>query len=156
MKENFLEVLLFIFEHFTANDLDVEEPENHLVSTLEECGFSSNEVDKALIWLDELALLREQNYSPKANITNAYRIYPPYEAEKLDVDCRGFIHFLEQMGVLDCQTRELIIDRAIALEGDEVNFEQLKWVVMMVLYNMPDKESEYVWIENMGLEHQLH
>jgi len=156
MKENVLEVLLFIFEHFTANDLDVEEPENNLVSTLEECGFSTNEVDKALIWLDDLSLLSEQNYSPKAKITNAHRIYLPHEAEKLDVDCRGFIHSLEQMGVLDCKARELVIDRAIALEGEEVNFEQLKWVLMMILYNMPDKESEYVWIENMGLKHQLH
>jgi len=156
MKEGVLEVLLFIFEHFTDNNSDEDEPDNDLVSTLEECGFARSEVNKALNWLDELARLREQNYSPQANVTNAYRIYSVYEEEKLNINCRGFIHFLEQMKVLDCQAREMVIDRAIALEGEEVDFEQLKWVVMMVLYNMPDKEGEYVWIENMDMEYQLH
>ena len=156
MKESVLEVLLFIFEHVIANDIEVDEPDNNLISTLEEYGFASNEVDKAFIWLDDLAFIKEQNYSPQVNNTNAYRVYPPLESEKLNVDCRGFIHFLEQIGVLDGQTRELVIDRAIALDGEEVNFKQLKWIVMMVLYNMPEKEGEYVWIENMDMVHQLH
>ncbi len=156
MKEGVLEVLLFIFEHFSDIHSDVNESENDLLSTLEECGFARSEINKALHWFDELARLREQNYSPKANNTKAYRIYSALETEKLNVNCRGFIHFLEQMKVLDCQAREMVIDRAIALEGEEVDFEQLKWVVMMVLYNMPDKEGEYVWIENMDMEYQIH
>ncbi len=156
MKEGVLEVLLFIFEHFTDNNTEENELDNDLVSTLEECGFARREVNKALLWLDDLAGLRDQNYSPQANGTNAFRIYSPFEKEKLNVDCRGFIHLLEQMGVLDCKAREMVIDRAIALDGEEVDFERLKWVVMMVLYNMPDKEGEYVWIENMGMEYQLH
>ena len=63
---------------------------------------------------------------------------------------------MEQMDGLDCQAREMVIDRAIALESEEVDLERLKWVVMMVLYNMPDKEGEYIWIENLNRNCQLH
>ena len=156
MKEDVLEVLLFIFEHFFDEDDGYLSQEEDIVATLVECGFGKNEVHKALIWLDDLVDLREQNYSPKADKCTAIRLYTSYECEKLNTDCRGFILFMEQMGILDCHTREMVIDRAIALEGEEVNVDRLKWVVMMVLFNMPDKESEYVWIENLDLKPQLH
>ena len=156
MKEDVLEVLLFIFEHFCDDDSGYTDQEDDLVSTLVQCGFGKNEVEKALLWLDDLVDLRDQDYSPDAHKTTAIRIYTAFEKEKLKTDCRGFILFMEQVGVLDCQAREMVIDRAIALEGKEVDIERLKWVVMMVLYNMPDKESEFVWIENLDLKQQLH
>lgn len=156
MKEDVLEVLLFIFEHLFSEESGYKEQEDDLVTTLEQCGFSKNEVTKALIWLDVLADLREQAYSPDADNTSATRIYTNLEKERLNTDCRGFILFMEQMGVLDTQAREMVIDRAIALEGEEVDLDRLKWVVMMVLYNMPDKEGEFVWIENLDMKHQLH
>ncbi len=93
--------------------------------------------------LDDLVDLRDQAYSPDADKTTAIRVYTSFERIKLNTDCRGFILFMEQMDVLDCQAREMVIDRAIALEGEEVDLDRLKWVVMMVLYNMPDREGEF-------------
>lgn len=156
MKEDVLEVLLFIFEHFLDDETGFAEQEDDLVTTLEQCGFGRSEASKALLWLDDLVDLKEQKYSPNANSTQAIRVYTPIEMGKLTTDCRGFILFLEQMGILDCQTREMVIDRAIALEADEVELDRLKWVVMMVLFNMPDKESEFAWIENMDFQQPLH
>ena len=156
MKEDVLEVLLFIFEHFFDDDSGFTEQDEDLVSTLEQCGFGRSEVNKALLWLDDLLDLRDQDYHPDANTSSAFRVYTDYELDKLNADCRGFIHFLEQLGVLNCQTREMVIDRAIALEGEDVDIDRLKWVVMMVLYNMPGKEGEFAWIENLDTEYPIH
>jgi len=156
VKEDVLEVLLFIFEHLFNDETEATEQEEDLLDTLEQCGFSKNESNKALLWLDDLVELREQNYSAIAKNATSIRIYTPYEQEVLNADCRGFILFLEQMGVLDCQSREMVIDRAIALEGKEVDLDRIKWVVMMVLYNMPNKESEFVWLENLDQELEIH
>jgi Smg protein len=156
MKEDVLEVLLFIFEYFFDDESSYSEKDDDLVSTLEQCGFGSSEVNKALLWLDDLVDLKDLDYSPGADKTTAIRVYTPNEKEKLNTDCRGFILFMEQMDILDCKARELVIDRAIALEGEDVDLDRLKWVMMMVLYNMPDKEGEFVWIENLDLECQLH
>src|SRR3546814_19646532 len=75
------------------------------------------------------------------------RVYFGPELDKLDVECRGFLLFLEQHGVLDADHRELVLDRAMALDQDELDLEDLKWVVLMVLFNQPGSEAAYAWME---------
>jgi Smg protein len=55
--------------------------------------------------------------------------------------------FLEQHGVLDAHQRELVLDRAMALEQDELDLDDLKWVVLMVLFNQPGSEAALAWME---------
>ena len=54
--------------------------------------------------------------------------------------------------MLDSITRELVIDRIDALEGAEIDLEQLKWVVLMVLFNRPGKEAVFAWMEDFVLD----
>ena len=75
------------------------------------------------------------------------RVFHGPELEKLDVECRGFLLFLEQHGVLDADQRELVLDRAMALDQDELDLDDLKWVVLMVLFNQPGSEAAYAWME---------
>ena len=43
--------------------------------------------------------------------------------------------------------RELVLDRAMALDQDELDLDDLKWVVLMVLFNQPGSEAAYAWME---------
>jgi Smg protein len=81
------------------------------------------------------------------------RIYTGDEMGRLDTRCRGFLIFLEQVGVLDGLSRELVIDRVMALEDEEMDLDQLKWVVLMVLFNQPGRESAYAWMEDLVIDH---
>jgi Smg protein len=56
------------------------------------------------------------------------------------------------MGVLNPASRELVIDRAMALENEDFDIEQLKWVVLMVLFNQPGEEAAYAWLEDLVFE----
>ena len=67
----------------------------------------------------------------------------------LDVEARGFIMFLEQINVLDTITREMVIDRVMEIDSKEFCLEDLKWVILMVLFNVPGKESAYAQMENL-------
>ena len=69
------------------------------------------------------------------------------ELDKLDTESRGFLLFLEQNGVLDAGQRELVLDRAMALDQEELELDDLKWVVLMVLFNQPGSEAAYAWME---------
>jgi Smg protein len=84
--------------------------------------------------------------------TRSIRVFSPEEEKKLDVECRGFLMFLEQMGVLNSVSRELVIDRIMALETPDIDLEQVKWVVLMVLFNQPGLEEAFTWMENMVME----
>jgi Smg protein len=80
------------------------------------------------------------------------RVFTFDEERKLDAECRGFIYFLEQAGVLDGISRELVIDRVLALENDELDISQLKWIILMVLFNQPGQEQAFVWMEDMVMD----
>jgi len=84
--------------------------------------------------------------------TGVNRVFNKQEMGKLDTECRGFITFLDQAGVLDMHDRELVIDRVMALESEEIDLYQLKWVVLMVLLNQPGKEDAFGWMEGIVMD----
>ena len=147
MKESILDVLLYLFEHFFTGEVDTDPigERSSLQSALIQAGFGSAEINKAFDWLDTLA--ERRLVSGKPHTSRPMRIFHGAELDKLDVECRGFLMFLEQHGILDTDQRELVLDRAMALDQDELDLDDLKWVVLMVLFNQPGAEAAYAWME---------
>lgn len=155
MKENILDVLMYLFENYINDDIGPETDEELLRTELRQAGFHHHEISKAFDWLDGLTSLQDKADSLVSQNTKSIRIYTSMEQEKLDTECRGFLLFLENVGVLDQQTRELVIDRIMALDTDEIDLEQIKWVVLMVLFNQPDKEAAYAWVEDLVFDETI-
>ena len=151
MKENILDVLMYLFENYINDEIEFDTDEESLRSELQEAGFRHGEITKAFQWLEGLTGLQNSDVLPPATM-GSLRIYTDKEIEKLDLESRGFLMFLEQTGVLDHATREMVIDRVMALEEDEIDLEQLKWVVLMVLFNQPGHEAAYAWMEDLVFE----
>ena len=145
MKETILDVLLFLFENYFYDDPDAVRDRDSLQHSLIQAGFSPAEISKAFDWLEELANQRPAVEDARAD--GPGRVYAEAESDRLDRDCLGFLMFLEQHGVLDADRRELVIDRAMALDQDEVDLDDLKWVVLMVLFNQPGAEAAFAWME---------
>ncbi len=40
----------------------------------------------------------------------------------------------------------------MALETDDIDLSQLKWVILMVLFNQPGQEEAYAWMEDLLFE----
>lgn len=148
MKESILDVLMFLFENYMDDEHLGEHDQETLRVELQEAGFPHREINKAFDWLQGLAG-DNKNFADGADGQSSIRVYSSEESAKLGMECRGFLLFLEQSGALDPIHRELIIDRAMELDHDEISLEQLKWVILMVLYNQPDQESTFVWMENL-------
>jgi Smg protein len=79
----------------------------------------------------------------------AIRVFDSAEAEKLDARARGYLLHLEQIGILQPAQRELVIDRLLALDNEEIDVEQTKWVVMMVLFSQPGQQDAYAQMEDL-------
>ncbi len=43
--------------------------------------------------------------------------------------------------MLNLETREMVIERVLALDTAEFDSEDLKWVILMVLFNIPGCEK---------------
>ena len=141
MKETVLDVLMYLFETFVDSEDEPEPNRNELRDELERAGFGAREIDRALEWLDGLNF----DEAPSSTTPNpaAIRIFDPGETERFDVVARGYLLHLEQVGILPPAQRELVIDRLLALESDEIDIEQIKWVVMMLLFSQPGQEQAY-------------
>ena len=146
MKETILDVLLYLFENYFYDDPDAVRDRDSLQHGLIQAGFSPTEISKAFDWLEALANQRPTLANPRAN--GPVRVYVEAELDRLDRECLGFLMFLEQHGVLDADQRELALDRAMALDQEEVDLDDLKWVVLMVLFNQPGAEAAFAWMEN--------
>jgi Smg protein len=151
MKQDVFDILIYLFENYMYDDGELEQDQESLREELRQAGFRNSEIRKAFDWLEGLSALPDQML--KENRTqHSIRLYSDRESERLDTECRGFILFLEQMGVLDHATREMVIDRVMALESDDVDLDQLKWVILMVLFNQPGYEAAVAWMEDLVLD----
>ncbi len=150
MKENVIDVLLYLFENYIDTE-DTNKPDKDTLELeLERVGFQQMEVNKAFDWLESMTVATELDNSRP--LKQALRIYNDQELERLDVKARGYLLFLEQVEVLDADTREIVIERVMALDTDEIDLDQLKWIVLMVLFYQPGREVAYAWMEDLVFE----
>jgi Smg protein len=103
-------------------------------------GFEADDIHEALDWLSGL----EQDAPSRVvseERTGANVVMPPVrhyidiEQRRIGPEARGLLQFLESTGVLGAAQREVVIDRVMALDDTEVRVEQIKLIVLMVLWN---------------------
>ncbi len=152
MKQTVIDILIYLFENYIDDEIELDVDRDRLKSELHNAGFESGQVAKAFDWLQELAVNRASADELPSAAQTSSRIYTTEEQRKLDVECRGFMYFLEQAGVLDPVSRELVIDRVLALEPDEIDIGQLKWIILMVLFNQPGQEQAFLWMEDLVMD----
>jgi Smg protein len=146
MKENVLDVLMYLYENYS--DTEFTDTGNHvaLKDELAGAGFPDEEVRHAFEWLDGLSDRRRQ--LSLFGSTNVIRVYSRQELARLSTDSRGFLVYLEQLGILTAAMRELAIDRLMAIE-DEIDLEKVKWVLLLVLMNQPGSENAFAQIQEL-------
>ena len=150
MKETVFDVLVYLFENYMDEGPELHPDQKQLALELTEAGFHRGEIRKAFRWLDGLSEQRRHTAGESLHRDpGALRHYDPLESRKLDSACRGFLLLMEQHGALDARTRELVIERAMALDLEEITREQLKWIVLMVLNRQPGHEHAHALVEDM-------
>ena len=147
MRENVLDVLMYLFETYIETQDENEMSHDYLRVDLSKAGFNSNEIEKAFDWLDKL--------NEKNTITNdlvdrtSNRVYSKIEMNRLSSNCRGFIEYLEQINILSFSQRELLIDRLLALNTNDIDIDQIQWIVLMMLFSQPNQEKAYSKMEDL-------
>lgn len=146
-----LKVLIYVYDHYMlADPADVPE-RRRMLEDLQRRGFSVSEVVHAMEWLS--ALVGDQRAAPGPVDGDApgagLRIFADGELSRLSADCRAFLMLLDRQRVLTPRQRELVIERALALDVEEVDVEQLKWVVLLVLSSQPGQELAFARFESV-------
>ncbi len=145
MNEDIFDVLIYLFENYMDSEVSIAPDTDILQAELKAAGFNSTNISQAFEWLDNLALQEEPSFKSAYN----FRIFCSQECQKLDMECRNFILFLQGMDILNPVSRELVIDRAMAIENTPISIEELKWITLIVLLSQPDEELAIAHMENI-------
>jgi Smg protein len=151
MNETVLDVLMYLFENFSDQDYEHAPDQMVLREELLQAGFGEPEVDRALDWLEELAAGDAAPFSNNP-AQRSVRLFNTRELARLDTDCRGYVVYLEQAGILSPVQRELVLDRLMALDSTDIDVDQVKWVVLMVLFSQPGQEDAFARMEDLVFE----
>jgi len=135
------DILVFLFENYfhtgTYPDQDT------LTKRLSAAGFDSGDISQALSWLDGLER-GEPGSGDRFSGSDGFRYYTEPELAKLGAESRGFLLFLESAGIITALQRELVIERALVLDESPVDLENVKLIVLMVLWNQNEAVDSLV------------
>ena len=134
------DILVYLFENCQQAELAYDR--QRVAKKLSAAGFDDYDISEALHWLAGVLRAPQSIDTVLPDSRSSFRAFAPRELAKLDSACRGFLITLEQSGILSPQTRELVIERALAASGHALALEQLKLIVLMVLWNRQTPTSQ--------------
>lgn len=136
--ETILSVLMYLFHNHMERDHQLDLNNMTLVDELKSAGFHAHSIGRAFRWLHHLVELTTQDLPPSAQ---SFRVFSEQECWLINTECRNFILMLEQQGILTPHAREVVIHQTLELINEGIDLNLLKWVTLMVLFNMPDCEN---------------
>jgi Smg protein len=134
------EVLVYLFENCQQGEL--ADDRERVARKLSAAGFEDADISEALHWLAGVVRTARTTSAPLPDSRTSFRAFAPRELAKLDAQCRGFLITLEQSGILTAETRELVLERSLAASGPSLSLDQLKLIVLMVLWNQKTPTSQ--------------
>ena len=139
------DILVYLYETYYRPDA-CPAPEA-LARKLSAVGFDDVEITEALDWLNGLTEMVSEEMVDTAASTGT-RFYARQEMDDLGSSAVGFITFLECAGVLGPAQREIVIERALALDESPVTLGKLKIIVLMLLWSQ-GKEPDALMFDDL-------
>lgn len=126
------EILMYLFESYFDIG-NYPEPEK-LSRKLHAAGFEGEEIDEALNWLSALQVQTPESY-PATLAHDGVRCFAEVELQHISLEALQFLLFTVRQNMVTCVEREIIIDRAIALQQKGLGLDKIKLIMLMVLWN---------------------
>ncbi|RJG15416.1 DUF494 family protein [Massilia cavernae] len=137
------DILVYLYETYYRPDACPEPAA--LARKLSAVGFDDVEISEALVWLTDLT---EMAGGDLDFTTDGTRFYVEQEYDTLGTPAVGFIQFLESAKVLSPVQREIVIERALALDESPVSLGKLKIIVLMLLWSQ-GKEPDALMFDDL-------
>ena len=127
------EVLAYLYRHQGA--LGGCADSAALSHWLETAGFDQGEVQEALAWLHGLARVNRDAVALQTAHGASLRVLAEVESARLPAESLRFLTFLEGAGQLTASQREIVIERALAVDEAPVSLEWVKLIALLVLWS---------------------
>lgn len=133
MARNSLKILRMIAGHIA--DSGPDRPFG--LKWLQKEGFSQEEVEEACTWFKNLTVNGDLCMAIKDADGNFYtnRVLNTTEALKISEEAYGFLIRLKELGLIDSQLQEEIIETAMLAVEDEIGMDDIKGIAAMLIFD---------------------
>ena len=142
-----LDILVYLYESFRMAELAPDR--DALEKRLFAAGFEEADINAALDWYANLSASVSHERLSQVD----YRHYAPEEMERLNEACRSELSYLASAQVLDPESREWVISGLMALGGEDIEPEHVRWMTLIVLWSRGVIEH-FTHLEDMLLNHE--
>lgn len=152
------DILVYLYETYYRPD---NCPDSiALAKKLSAVGFDDEEIIAALDWLTGLAdttnhlatVSLDASFSSAALlVSSGFRVYTEEESALLGSEAIGYLHFLQDTKMLDSQQREIVIERAMAVDESPLSLAKFKVIVLMILWSQ-GRESDMLMFDQLLLD----
>src|SRR5258706_16396915 len=126
-------VLVYLYENYGGLTA-CPEPDT-LSRRLHDVGFDDEEIAAALLWLQGLARVTHDPVQMRPAQASTFRVFADFEVARLGRNAVRFLMFLESAGQLDAAHREIVIERALAIDDSPLPLSTLQVDLLMVLWS---------------------
>ncbi len=124
------EILVYLYESYRSAHLAPDRAS--LERRLFAAGFEEKDIGYALDWFARMAGAPAH---PRLAELRGTRHWAPEEQRRLSAACLEEMEALERGGVLDAEAREWVVSGLMALGGEDVDAEQVRWMSLIVLWS---------------------
>ncbi len=131
MKEKVVEILVFIMSEIQENkrlqEIDISELKNK--------GYTQSEITAAFTWLYD-NIQQGDAQRPRATdiARGSHRVFHEAERQILSTEAQGYLMQLRELGLLDDNDLETVIERAMMSGYQKLSVEEVRDVVTAVLF----------------------
>ena len=143
------DILVYLYETYYRPDACPEPVA--LAKKLSDIGFEEEDISDALDWLSDLSAMTQEGFSMVVEpdyVSTGMRFYVEEELNELGVAAIGFIQFLESAKVINAVQREIVIERALAVDESPISLAKLKVIVLMMLWSQ-GKEPDALMFDDL-------
>ena len=147
IKEDFLDILLYLFEYYSEDPVRESDTSFVIRDHLIDAGFQDAAIDHAMDWV-EIFKNQGENMMLHTPSNSSIRILSDDEKNLLDVECQNYISRLETFGLLTPEKRELLIDKLTSIGFEPMDLEVVKALSILMLFQEPSVEVRLHAYEN--------
>lgn len=137
MRERVLAIVSLIAQYVMGEQDALSE--NDIVEELLAVGYEAEEIDAAFSWMQSLALQPQDQVLELPGVL-PQRVFTDEEVRGLSREARGLLVRLRLLGILDDETQEEIIDKALQVADDEVTLKEMKTIAALTLFARSNDE----------------
>ncbi len=152
------DILVYLYETYYRPDTCPDSIA--LAKKLSAVGFDDDEIIAALDWLTGLAdttnhlatVSLDATFSSESLLASTgFRVYTEEESALLGSEAIGYLHFLQDTKMLDSQQREIVIERAMAVDESPLSLAKFKVIVLMILWSQ-GRELDMLMFDQLLLD----